>query len=56
MLRERAIKTQREDGLVYRGWMKLATAATFKRTLLSFSGREKILQRLNSYKCPHSWN
>lgn len=52
VLRERAIKTQREDGLVYRGWMKLATAATFKRTLLSFSGREKILQRLRASAVP----
>ena len=45
-LREKAIEEEEKDGLLYTGSMKLATAATFKKSLLSFGGRDRFLTRM----------
>jgi len=45
-LRDRAMQVEDNDPLVYKGWIKLATAVAFKITLLDSSGRAKILDRV----------
>ena len=51
-LRQRAVEDESWDGLVHTDWMRLATANTFKRDLLSFTGRERLLRKIRNMEHP----
>ena len=51
-LRQRAVEDESWDGLVHTDWMRLATANTFKRDLLSFTGRERLLHKIRNMEHP----
>ncbi|QDZ25146.1 alpha/beta-hydrolase [Chloropicon primus] len=51
-LRDKAIAEEKSDGLLYTDWMKLATAVTFKNSLLSFAGRDAFLGKISQLDAP----